>query len=415
MDTAQRLQTRKRIGDAAETLLDYVERNKTFQTDKIITVPAQSYTDPLLWRAEIDLIFKRVPLMLALTCEMPKPGDYKAMEVVGLPILITRDKVGTVRAFLNVCAHRWTQLVAEGHGNCPHFRFACPLHAWTYGFDGNLLAIADQAKFGPLDRTKHGLKELPCEERHGMIFACLTPGEPFLLDAYYGTLLDEYADVGLKDWTFLGRQVLEGPNWKISMSNFFEAYHLASLHPTTVAPLLVPDVMHYEGFGPNLRIAFAHREIRTLREVPRVSWGEREGQGCFSFIRFFFPNLTGSIQTEVSSSDRGFHMSKNGIATFTQTFPGSSPDKSQMVLLYACKQAPKDNAERETLGKVMDWATFDIVRDEDVASGFQIQKTLHSRAHEGLLYGQNERGNQYFQEWIDWYLKADPTLSVPVL
>ena len=30
--------------------------------------------------------------MLALTIEIPNKGDYKSMEVVGIPVLITRDK-----------------------------------------------------------------------------------------------------------------------------------------------------------------------------------------------------------------------------------------------------------------------------------------------------------------------------------
>ena len=78
-----------------------------------MTIPAASYTDPDQWRAEIDVIFKRVPLMLALSCEMPKSGDYKAMEAVSLPIQIARGKTGTARAYLNVCAHRWSPVAAE--------------------------------------------------------------------------------------------------------------------------------------------------------------------------------------------------------------------------------------------------------------------------------------------------------------
>ena len=165
---------RQRIADVAETLLDYFVSGKTFQADKIMTVPAVSYTDTNQWRAEMDLIFfRQLPLMLALTCEMPKPGDYKAMEVVGLPVLMVRDKAGTVRAFLNVCAHRWAPVAAEGLGNCPHFRFVRPFHGWIYGVDGTLIGIADRAKFGDIDRSTRSLKQLPCEERHGMIFVCL--------------------------------------------------------------------------------------------------------------------------------------------------------------------------------------------------------------------------------------------------
>ncbi|MDE2341693.1 MAG: Rieske (2Fe-2S) protein, partial [Alphaproteobacteria bacterium] len=131
------------IGNVAEHMLDYVENDKTFMTDKFMRVPARSYTDPNQWAAEIELIFKRVPLMLALTCEMPKPGDYKAMEAVGMPVLISRGKDGVARAFLNVCTHRGAPVAKEGHGNCP--RFTCIYHGWTYGPDGKLIGVADPA------------------------------------------------------------------------------------------------------------------------------------------------------------------------------------------------------------------------------------------------------------------------------
>lgn len=397
-DLSPEKMNRHRIGDVAEILLDYFENNKTFQTDKIMTVPAVSYTDPDQWRAEFDLIFKQVPLMLALSCEMPKPGDYKAMEAGGLPVLIARDKAGIVRAFLNVCAHRWAPLAAEGRGNSP--RFTCPFHGWTYGLDGKLLGIAERATFGEVDRLTHGLKELPCEERYGMIFAGLTPGAALDLDTYYGPLLAEYADAGLMDWTFLGSRVLEGANWKMTINNFFETYHFATLHAKTVAAELVGNMTHYEGFGPHMRISLLKRSIAKLREVPRAQWGAQEGQR-FGFIRIFFPNVTGVIDSDLS--------------LFTQTFPGPTVDKSRTVYLYLRKDQLKDDVERQELSKQIDYATFDIGYNEDVVIGLQIQKALQSRAHEALLYGRNERGNQYFHEWLNWYLRRDPTAPKPVM
>jgi phenylpropionate dioxygenase-like ring-hydroxylating dioxygenase large terminal subunit len=390
---------RQRIGDVAEILLDYFEHHKTFQTDKIMAVPAASYTDARQWRAEMDLIFNRVPLMLALSCEMPNAGDYKALEVVGLPVLITRDKADAVRAFINVCAHRWAPVAAEGYGNCS--RFICPFHGWTYGRDGKLLGITERSTFGDIDRSAHGLKELPCEERHGMIFACLTPGATLDLDGYYGELLEEYAYAGMRDWAFLGSRTVESANWKITLNNFLESYHFATLHAKTVAKELVSNVTHYEGFGPHVRHGLVQHRIAKLREVPRARWGEQEGDG-FGFIRVFFPNVTGYI---------GVHE----LSLFTQTFPGPTPDKSRIVSLFLRKDAPKDEAERTSIEKEMDDATSDVLAAEDAGIGIQIQKGLASGAHEGVLYGHNERGNQYFHEWLNWYLQDDPLLPKPVM
>ena len=79
----------ERIGNVAAIMRDYVENKQTFLTDTTMRVPARSYTDPDQWKAEMELIFKRVPLMLAFTAELPNAGDYKAMDAVGMPVLIT--------------------------------------------------------------------------------------------------------------------------------------------------------------------------------------------------------------------------------------------------------------------------------------------------------------------------------------
>jgi phenylpropionate dioxygenase-like ring-hydroxylating dioxygenase large terminal subunit len=142
------------VGDVAEIMLGYVEEGRTYQASRATTVPARHFLDPDRWRREMDLIFKRVPLMLALSAELPSPGSYKAMEALGLPILITRDAGGEAHVFLNVCQHRGAPVAAEGHGKCA--RFTCAYHGWTYNNDGRLLAVTDAKKFGDIDRSTRG-------------------------------------------------------------------------------------------------------------------------------------------------------------------------------------------------------------------------------------------------------------------
>ena len=220
----------ERIGDVAEIMLDYVENKKTYLTDKPMTVPTRSYTDSDQWRAEMELVFKRVPLMLAFTAELPNPGDFKTMDAVGQPVLINRAKDGTVRAFLNVCSHRGAP-VAEGKGNCA--RFTCKYHAWTYGQDGKLLGISEAGTFGPVDKPAMGLRELPCEERAGMIFVCLTPNAPMDLDRYFKGFLEDFEALDFAGWSYLGSREIIGANWKIAFDGYLEGYHFASLHPET--------------------------------------------------------------------------------------------------------------------------------------------------------------------------------------
>ena len=111
---------------------------------------------------EIKNIFQTLPLMAAMTIEIPNPGDYKSLEITGVPILVTRCKDGKVNAFRNVCTHRGAIITEPGIGN--KSRFSCPYHGWTYSNNGDLIGVTDKEKFGDFDSSCHGLSKLPCKE-----------------------------------------------------------------------------------------------------------------------------------------------------------------------------------------------------------------------------------------------------------
>jgi phenylpropionate dioxygenase-like ring-hydroxylating dioxygenase large terminal subunit len=388
----------KQMGDVAEIMLDYVENKKTFQTDKPMPVPTRSYTDTDQWRAEMELVFKRVPLMLAFTAELPNFGDYKAMDAVGLPVLINRAKDGKVRAFLNVCSHRGAPVAAEGKGNCA--RFTCKYHAWTYGQDGKLLAVSEANTYGEVDKPARGLRELPCEERAGMIFVCLTPNAPMDLDRHFKGFLEDFSAMDFANWSYMGSREIIGANWKIAFDGYLEGYHFASLHPETIAPRSPSNCTHFEGFGPNIRIGFPQGRIsEALRPLPREQWGDQENNG-YDFVRIFFPNVAIFIAPEITQ--------------IAQLFPGPTPDRNRTVLNYLRRDAPRDDEDRANIEAMINFFR-DVTYTEDYLIGLEIQKGLESGAHDDLVFGRNERGNQYFHEWLNWYLEDDPSQPEPVM
>ena len=362
-------------------------------------MPAEVYTDPGVARAEDENLFKRLPLMVALSCELPSAGTYKAMEIANMPILIVRDKARKARVFLNVCAHRWAPLASETYGTCS--RFTCPFHGWTYALDGRLMGVADPEKFGAVDKGAFGLRELPCDEQAGLIFACLTPG--LILDPreYYGPLLDEFAAFDLKGWNFLGQSTFEAANWKIVLTNFFESYHFSAQHPMTVAQHFISNLSHYESFGPHMKISYAPRTIERLRDVPRLDWIARAGAEVAT-MRYMFPNVTGTIYP-------------GDISYFIQVWPGATPDTSKVIVLYLCRDEMGDASDRRSVLERGIELSNAILRDEDFATGIATQRNLRSAAHDALVYGRNERGPQYFHEWCDWHTRGDPKGPKPVL
>src|SRR5688500_15792875 len=114
----------------AKRMLALHEAGTTDQAPDVHRVASSSYIDPVRWQLEVERIWKRVPLPLALTCEIREPGSYKSMDAVGVPVLVTRGADGVARAFLNSCRHRGAIVAPEGCGTAR--RFTCPYHGWVY-------------------------------------------------------------------------------------------------------------------------------------------------------------------------------------------------------------------------------------------------------------------------------------------
>jgi carnitine monooxygenase subunit len=141
------MDSRQRLISDAEVMLERLRAGTGTPAADVMRVPASAYTDTERFEHERQRVFQRVPLMLAASCELRESGDFKSMDVAGIPLLLVRGKDGVVRTFLNACTHRGARLTRE----CGRaVRFAWPYHAWTFGLDGSLLGVTARTAFGEL-------------------------------------------------------------------------------------------------------------------------------------------------------------------------------------------------------------------------------------------------------------------------
>jgi phenylpropionate dioxygenase-like ring-hydroxylating dioxygenase large terminal subunit len=372
-----------------ERLLSHLERGTTDSAETVTRMPVRYYLDPELWQREIDNIFKRLPLMLAFGSELSSGGDYKAMDVVGVPVLMLRGRDGVVRAFLNVCRHRGARLKAEGEGSCR--RIVCPYHAWSYDHEGKLVGIYKAEQFGDMDAAATGLRELPCREEAGLVFVALTPGPPMDLEGYLGPMLEELRSLGIEDWKVYARRELPSANWKATHDGYVDGYHLEVLHPKTVGLVSKGAVNTFDGFGPHQKIGFANQDVEKLREKPSEQWGQDEG---FGFVRTLFPNVSLAVRAGAGG-------------LVSQLLPGPTPDRARTIQSFVRAKLPE--TERE---KAMADAEVELfhaaVRDEDYATVDGVQQGMESGAIEEVVFGRNELGNQRLHRWIAYYTQDDP-------
>ena len=386
--------SREKLVAMAERTIAHNKAGTVHLTESITTIPASNYFDPERWQREVDMIFKRVPLLLAMTAEIKEINTYKAIDVVGMPVLISRGADGVARAFVNMCSHRGAQLVDPGVGTAR--RFACPYHNWTYNQEGDLVGVFKQDDFGQLDTSCLGLTQLPIAERAGLIWVTLSPDSTLDFDAFFAGYDEMLEFCDFASMNHFGTRILAGPNWKISFDGYVDFYHLPILHKNTFGPDMSPDALFHR-VGPHQRVT-----------GPRGNWAKLEGRPTSEWPESV---LTGGVWSVFPhGSIAGFEIEGHKIYQVARVFPGATADESVTYLDFI-STAPKTDEFIAAAHKQIAFLE-NVVRDEDYATGLKIQRTVKTGAKKDLIFGRNEGGAQYVHGWLDALLvTADEDLN----
>ncbi len=339
--------------------------------------PVEMYTSPTILAKELETFFAGGLLCVGLSVDVPARPEWLTHDIAGRSVLLTRDEAGVLRAFLNVCRHRGAP-VAEGRGTSR--RFTCPYHGWTYDNSGALVARPTEEGFDTIDKCQMGLTPLPVVERHGLIFLSCDPkaegADPkdrlgaaaAQIDAFH---LNTY-------YRFGTRQISKQVNWKLVVDTFLEAYHLATLHSTTLAPMIYNQFAAWDEWGQIGRLTAARKSIDKMKGGPLAPH--------ITQLYFLFPNTVLIYQ-------------QDHVETF-QAFPkNGSPDETDIVVSLYCPAEPATDSEARHWQKNFD-LLMNVTEQEDFALCEKIQEGFHSGAQTHVTYGRNEPGLQYYHRSI---------------
>ncbi|NYI98735.1 aromatic ring-hydroxylating oxygenase subunit alpha [Streptomonospora nanhaiensis] len=225
----------------------------------IPTPPGRDYTDPGVFAREQRLIFERTWFCAVRGADLAAPGDFRTVRVGRESVLLTRNRSGAVRAFLNVCRHRGARLCTEEAGSVKR-SLRCPYHAWTYDLDGRLVAAPNLADMAGVRREDRGLIGVHVREWLGYVWVCLADEPPSFADTVQAAVAERLGDpaaidrYGVADLA-LGRRIGYdvAANWKLIVENFMECYHCGTIHPelTEVLPEFAEGyaAQYYVGHG----------------------------------------------------------------------------------------------------------------------------------------------------------------------
>ncbi len=219
-------------------------------------LPNECYLEGKYNEIERKKIFENNWVVIGSASSIPKPGDTKLFNLLGIPLILLRDKNYNVRVFHNVCSHRGCKLIKE---DC-HLKtvIRCPYHSWSYDFTGKLVAtphiggvnIHDHKDF---NKENNNLKEVRSTIWLDLILVNISenaiPFEEYIkpLEKRWSTLIAK-KDYNLichpKDYGYFNFEAK--CNWKFAIENFCESYHLPFVHPNLNQYSKIDDHYHIQ-------------------------------------------------------------------------------------------------------------------------------------------------------------------------
>jgi len=362
-------------------VLDHIAAGTTDMAETTYRQPAEHYTSPDRLARELDRVFGRLPLAVAHLSELAAPGHFITRRIGDTPILLTRDRSGALRAFLNVCRHRGTQLVAEPRGRANGF--ACPYHAWSYGLDGALLAVPHAVGFPGLETgVTAGLVPLPAAEAAGFAWISLDRDASVDPVAWLGPLAAELDGLAIPAQHVHDPRSIElAQNWKLAADGALETYHLRSTHRTTIYPLFHDNLGLVDLVGPHIRTVFPKRSIAELAGRPADEWQLRPHA---NILYFLFPSTILLVEPDHSM--------------VLHTYPVGT-DRCRFDAYALVPEPPK--SDKALAYWAANLAVFYGAVAEDFARGDSIQASLRAGANRELLFGRFEHALAAFHRTLD--------------
>lgn len=207
------------------------------------SLEAPFYTSPEIFQADMEIIFGRTWIYVAVEPEIPEPGDYVTVNLGKNSIVVLRDDDMGLRAFHNVCRHRGAKLVQAESGAVGNL--VCPYHQWTYDLEGKLIYAEHMG--AEFDKSCFGLKPVHVRSVEGLIFICLAKEAPADIDEMARVMTPYLAPHDIRNTKIAASvDLIEKGNWKLTLENNRECYHCAGNHPELTIPLFAYGF----GFAP---------------------------------------------------------------------------------------------------------------------------------------------------------------------
>lgn len=407
------------------------------------------YIDPDIFELEMKRVWGRAWIYVGHESQIPNVGDYYATTIGREPVIMVRDRAGTVRVIHNRCAHKGATVASEGCGKTKGFR--CPYHGWTYNLDGTLQGVPhkhgyDGTGFDINDPAFHMRQVAQAGSYRGFVFACLSSEtsdlKTFLGDA--AATLDNMADRSPQGEV----EVAGGPlryvhdnNWKMFIENLNDAMHPMVTHASVgqatkrlaaklpegqpyprEAEIIFPFGSSYQFFddmgvtalshghgymGGKQSIHSSYSDVPGYFEAMCKAYGEARAREILSQNRhntIFYPSFTAKDAIQAVRLVRPIAVNRTIIETWHFRLKGAPEEMLRRTILYS--RLINSNASMvgpddwDCYARMQEGLASDSMEWVDMRRGLR-REQVDNRSRRSFGTSDLSFRNQY-QAWLDY-------------
>ena len=357
-------------------------------------IEPRHYRDPDILDRELSSIFADCWIFGGFKTDIACEDDWFTTRI-GRDSLIVQNCGGTIRAFRNVCSHRFSRICGEEKGSGV---LRCPYHGWQYDHEGIPCAIPKKPRFPELDAAK--LRELALDRYQldtcgDLIFVRKNPEGQSLRD-YLGETWPVLESISLALGDGIDREQRSiRANWKINVENTLEAYHVGFVHGNTFVKTGLQELgFQFMGMHSSVRSDYSEKMNAHWNKVKSKLVSTYPQDGYLHL--FIFPNLL------VAGS--------YGLSFVLSTFMPDSPSTSDFdTRLFQVRLADESPGNMGLLSAMMDSVkSFNReVFSEDVSICEKVQKGSNEAVKKGILSDEELRICAFQTEYGKWLRPDD--------
>lgn len=312
------------------------------------------------------------------TLQLSAHDDFLTATVGGRGVVV-QNFDGEIKAFTNVCSHRFNRLQTE---RCGNRSLVCQYHGWGYDADGLPNRIPSRPRFDNIVPACHALERWEARLCGTLVFVSLRPVEP--LEEFLGEAGPIAEAQSLAFDALIDTNVMQIKcNWKLFVENTLEGYHVPWVHPGSIMRLTAGSTADFGFHG-------RHSSVRTPITAGRMAavealFGERPYAIDDYRHLLLWPNTT--LATT------------KGMSFALQLFEPVSPGETRFTSLVFQTTTPLPAGVGEMFGRSVSELNRRIF-SEDAAVCEHLQQGVADAATAGILSDEEERVRHFHDAYM---------------